>query len=198
MLGSQLKKPAQIRESALAMVGMALLGFAIYNNFYYPKEKEVKKIEVEVKEIQDKAAGIKKLNTALQKKYALQQLELNREAQRMMVTDPRIQMLKDSKYSVYKDVSAFLEAITKPEFRSQLDIERVSYEMPVRKKGYNEVRFFVNANGRFASVVDYLNKLEEVPTLVSLDVLNLQTHPKDTNKVTLNITGTFYEIGPSS
>lgn len=198
MLGNQLKKPAQVRESILALIGIVLLCYAAYSNFYTPKEKEVKKIETELKEIVEKSKGIQKLNSALESKYAQQQIELNREAQRMMVTDPRIQMLKDSKYSVYKDISAFLEAVTRPEFRSQLEIERVSYEKPVPKKGYKEVRFFINANGRFPSVLDYLNKLEDVPTLVSLDVLNLQTHPKDTNKVTLNITGTFYEIGPNT
>lgn len=194
MLDNQLKKQAQLRESVLAAIVMLALCYAAYINFYTPQKKLSDEFTTTLTEVEQKKTGIQKLIKALQVKYKKLQTEMIRQTQDLAKEDPKILMIKKYKDPVFKNVSEFLNAITQDNFRSTVDITTMNYELPMGKKGYTQTAFLLNVNGRFANIIEFIEKIEALPVLVSIDKIKLEINKKDASKVTLNLNGTFYKL----
>jgi len=195
MLDNQLKKQAQLRESILALAGILAICYASYINFYVPKKQSADLLATQIDQVVQTKTGVEKLNKALQKKYDEQRQEMLKQANLAAKEDPSLKLIKNLKIPIYKDVSEFLNAITKIDFRSKVNINSMRYELPTEKSGYNETQFYLNVYGPFGSVIEFIEKLEGVPALVSLDRINIQVSKNDANMVTLNLNGRFYQLG---
>ena len=195
MLDNQLKKQAQIRESLLAIIVIIGLCFACYMNLYKPKQIKTADLNKQIKEIVEKKTGIEKLNHALEAKQKLQSLEMQKQEQMAETLDPRILMIKNQQDSDYKDISQFLNQITKPDFKSSISINSLKYDATSKMKGYDQTKFFLVLSGRFANIIEFIDKLEDIPALISLDKIDIKTNPNDANMVNLDLSGTFYQLG---
>lgn len=195
MFGNQLKKQAQLRESILAIVVIVVLCYAGYSTFYAPKKARVDELKTKIAELTDKAAGLKKLTSTLSDSNKKINEQMQKQAEMHATQDPRIQMIQKYKDPIFKSVSSFLNAITQEEFRRNVSIESLKYDMSVQKKGYSETRFVINAFGKFTNVIEFIQKLEGVPALVTLENINVSIHKKDANMVSIDFTGTFYQLG---
>lgn len=194
MFDNQLKRQAKLRETILAGVVMLVLTYAFYVNLYTPQKKKTEANVTRLTEILEKKAGLEKLIKALQVKYNQVQEEMKRQVRLMATEDPKMQLIKKYRHPVYKNVAEFLNAITQDDFRGTVDITTINYDPSVSKKGYDQTAFLINANGRFANVIEFIEKLEALPALISLDRLKIEVSKKDPTKVTLNLNGTFYRL----
>lgn len=195
MFNNQLKKQAQLRESILAIVVMLVICYAGYTTFYAPKKKMSDEFTIKLTELIEKKTGLEKLTKTLQSSSEKLSQEMNKQAEIQSHQDPRVQMIQKYKDPVFKNVSAFLNAVTQNEFRAGLSIEGLKFDLSLEKKGYSETKFFINAHGKFSSVIDFINNLEKVPALLTLDIMNVQVHKNDVNSVSIDLTGTYYQLG---
>ncbi|MCP5463807.1 MAG: type 4a pilus biogenesis protein PilO [Deltaproteobacteria bacterium] len=194
MFDNQLKKPAQLRESVLALVVVMGVFYATYATFYTPKKQMAEDLSQQVNQMNEQIASIEKLNQALIQKNAQAKREMQKQAQEAIKQDPRIQMLTQFKDPVFKDVSEFLHAITQFEFRSSLEIDSLNYLPSVTHKGYKSTAFDLVANGRFAHVIEFIERLEDIPALLALDKIQINVSKKDSSQVSLQLNGTFFEL----
>lgn len=198
MLGNfdnQLKKQAQIRESVMVAVLMVVMCYMFFAYFYTPKSKKQAELKTQIKEIVEKKSGIEKLIRALKLKHDQQKKEMKKQAIMAETLDPRIRMIKDQKDYGYRDINAFLSRITRDDFKARVNISSLKYDRPIVKKGYKSTAFYLMSTGRFIDVMEFIQKLENIPALISLDNINIQINKSDSNRVTLDLRGTFYQLG---
>lgn len=198
MQSSDLKKKAQPREIVLGLIVASALSFMIYSLAIAPKKKKLIEMDEQLTTINAEADTLKKENQELQKK-----LEEQKRAERIMPTpqeeqvaskNPRVQMIQGKLKPDYTEVSDFLNAITRPEFRMTLDIESLNYSDPKKEKGYNSTRFTIIARGPFGTTVDFIEKLEDVKALMGIDKINIDVDKNNTRNVTLELVGAFYKL----
>lgn len=194
MLNNQLKKQAQVRESVLAIIVMLAICYMSFSIFYSPNEKKSTEFTVKLKEVKEKKTGIQKLNSALKTKYEQQAKELKQAAKMEASLDPKVRMIRDYEDSIFKNISEFLNYVTGIDFKSGVEITSMKYDIPAKRKGYAATKFFFNISGRFSTVTEFINRLEGVPALVSLDRISIRVNPKDSNLVNMDLEGTFYEL----
>lgn len=194
MLSNDLKKQAKARESVLVVFVILAMCYAGYSTFYAPKKKLAVDLVKQLEEIIEKKSGIEKLNAALKEKYEQQAKELKSQAQMEASLDPKVKMIKDYENSLFKNISEFLNYVTQGEFVSNVDITSMKYDTATIRTGYTLTKFYLNSSGRFSDITDFIDRLEGVPALISIDKLNLNVGSKEANKVNLDLEGTFYEL----
>lgn len=194
VFGSQLKKQAQLRESALAGLVMLMICYASYSTFYSPRKAEAVDLETQIAETTTKKIGQEKLNKMLQQKFDEQNKLRNQQVQIVTKRNTKYQMLKNKKDSAYSSVSEFLYAVTQPGFKVKTEILSMKYDKPLNRAGYTEAGFTVNATGRFNEIIEFIGRFEKVQALVTIDKVNISINPKDSNMVLLSINGTFFKL----
>lgn len=190
---SSLKKQAHLRESILAMVGIVAICYLGFSFFYTPAKTKVKELAVKVAEEEERVTGIKKLIDALQKKQDDEMAGLSHQA-KQSVANSRVDLIKSYKDPLYKNISEFLNAITQFDFKSNLKIESLNYSVPSKNGGYVSAQFHLVASGQFGKIVEFMQKLEEVPALVSLDSIDINIDKTDANHVSIDLNGTYYQL----
>lgn len=194
MLTNQLKKPAQARETVLAVLVMLTLCYMSYITFYSPEKKLATERSEKFNKVQAEIKSVMQLNQTLQKKYEEQEMEIKKESKEMASQNQKLQMIQRSVSPEYRDISDFLKAITHPKFRSKMVIDSFKYDAPRKDKGFTASQFKITASSKFQNVVEFIKKLEEVPALVSLDNLSIKLSDQDTSLVFLDLSGTFYRL----
>lgn len=191
---NNLKKQAHLRESILAMFGILALCYLGYSFFYTPAKKRVDDFSVKISEEEERATGVKKLIEALQNKQSEEMAGNHQQAQSGTGMISRVELIKNYREPAYKNVSEFLNAMTQLDFKSNLRIESLNYSAPVSNKGYTSSQFHLVASGPFGKIVEFMQKLEEVPALVSLDSIDINISKSDVNLVSMELNGTYYQL----
>lgn len=194
MFGAELKKQAKARESVMFLIVILGLCYAGYSTFYQPKKKLAVDLRKQLDEQIEKKLGLEKLNKALRDKNEQQIKDAENQAQMEASIDPKVKMLKDYENSVFKNISEFLNFVTQGDFISSVDISKMRYDPAQKRTGYSSTGFFLDVNGRFNNIIEFINRLEGVPALISIDKITLKVGSKDSNLVNLDLQGTFYEI----
>ncbi|MBF0106272.1 MAG: type 4a pilus biogenesis protein PilO [Deltaproteobacteria bacterium] len=195
MFDNQLKRQAQIRESIMVGIMMVLMCYATYAFFYAPKKKMAQDLKAQIAEITEKKSGIEKLNKALLEKYEEQKKEMKKQAMMVETLDPRIKMIKDQKDYGYGSINQILSHITQEDFKLKVSINSLKYDLPISQKGYKATFFYIMATGRFVDVMEFVENIEDIPALISLDNISINTNKSDSNRVNVDLKGTFYQLG---
>jgi hypothetical protein len=201
MQSNDLKKKAQAREIVLSIIVMGALCFMIYSLFISAKKKQQIDLEDKLTQITADGDAIEKENTELKKKIDEQKrLDIIQPTPQQATAskNPRVQMIQGKLKPDYIDVSEFLNAVTKPEFRMSLEIQSLNYSDQKKEKGYSSTRFNVIARGQFGTAVDFINKLESVKAMVAIDKINIDVDKDDNKLVTLELGGSFYKMEDSN
>lgn len=194
MLSNQLKKPATAREIILAIVGMVLVVYLSYNNYYIPKRAEGDGLAQSLKEVQEKITGLKKLNAVLQQKKN-QADQQNAVAPTVNESqDVRVQMFQRNKKQKYENITAFFKELTSPLFRSGVTLDSMKYDASQKRAGYVATKFSFVAHGNFTKVMLFLKKIQDNSALVALDAINFSVTNGESDAVSLSIAGEFYQL----
>lgn len=191
---SSLKKQAHLRESILAMIGILAICYMGYSFFYTPAKTRVKDLAAKISGEEEKATGVIKLIEALQKKQNEEMAGGGHQVKSTSMANARIDLIKDYKDPLYKNTSEFLNAITQFDFKSNLKIESLNYSAPTKNKGYTSSQFHLVASGQFVKIIEFMQKLEDIPALVSLDSIDININKSDANLVSIDLSGTYYQL----
>lgn len=189
-----LKKQAHLRESILAMIGILAICYLGYSIFYTPAKTKVKDFTAKITEEEERITGVQKLIEALQKKQREEMAGISQQAQDTTMANSRVELIKSYREPVYKNVSEFLNAMTQIDFKSNLRVESLNYSAPVQNKGYSASQFHMVASGQFGKMIEFMQKLEDVPALVSLDSIDINISKTDVNLVSMDLSGTYYQL----
>ena len=194
MLSNQLKKPATAREIILAIVGMVMMIYLSYNNYYVPKHAQADQLAQSLKELQDKVAGLQKLNTVLTQKKSQAEQQSTAAPVVSANQDVRVQMFQRSKKQKYENITAFFKELTSPMFRSGVTLDSMKYDASLKRAGYVETKFSFVAHGNFTKVMAFLKKIQDNSALVALDAINFNVASGESDAVSLSIAGEFYQL----
>lgn len=197
MLSNDLKKKAQPRELGLAIVVILALCFMMYTLLVTPKKKKLVEINEQLTKVNDEITTTQKENDELRRKQD-EQRRLEKEQfvpkEISASKNPRVQMIQGKIKPDYEDLTQFLNALTRPEFRMSLEIQSLSYNDPKKENGYYSMAFSIVARGQFGTTVDFIHKLEDAKALVAIDKININVDKKDGKFVTLELVGSFYKL----
>lgn len=195
MFDSQLKKQAQLRESILVGVIILAICYASYITFYTPQKNKADKSSAKIAELSKTQKDLENQNKILLQRFQQQNQQVQNE-QKHAGEDPKMQLINRQRDSAFKNISEFLDAIAQDGFRGSINIDKIKYDLPSRKEGYIEVKFYITANGRFVNVLEFIRKLESTSDseLMTLDVINIGVNKKDANLVNVDLVGTFFQM----
>lgn len=194
MLDNQLKKQAQLRESILAFVAILVVCYGAYSLLYSPRHAQNKELTAQLQELQDRQAGVEKLIAVLQKKVDQRLNEVSEEAGTNISSNPKLQMLQKSRNPEFKNVSDFLNSITRDATKPTITINSLSYDALQSHDGYQSAKFIIYVNGHYADLIDFIKLIENKAALITLDKLNLLVDGTDATKVSLELNGTYYQL----
>ncbi len=98
--------------------------------------------------------------------------------------------------SEFHDVSALLSKVTEPSFRGDLTVGSFNYQAPVvTESPIQTVDFMLKPHGRFSSLLEYLQRLEQFPAVFKIKDISLEMNRTD-HQILGEIGGRFFEIHP--
>lgn len=194
MFSSQLKKQAHMRESILAILVILAICYMSHSIFYVPTKTKAKKLSEEIAQVDEKISGVKKLVETLKQKQKDETQEISKDSTEITPKNKRLQIITQVDQSSYQDVSEFLNAVTQPYFKSNVNIDSLKYDSPIMQKGYSVSNFHLVANGQFAQILEFIEKMEEMSVLITLDAINMNINQTDTNLVSIDLNGSYYQL----
>lgn len=194
MLGNQLAKQAKAREAVLILVAFLGLIYIVIDYIYIPKKQKCELLSTQINAIEEKRNALEKLNKALELKHTKMQSEMQKEAQQAEKEDPRILMLKKYRRSMFKNVSDFMNTVMQTTYQARVVIDSIKHETPMALKGFTSTPFIIKFNGRFTNILDFVNKIESIPALITIDKIEIRVGAQDSNLINVEINGTFFKL----
>lgn len=194
MLGNQLKKPAKVREIIMAAIAMVFIFVASLQNFVFPKQQEVVELSQQLQTLKDSIEATQKHIQAVKDATAqLATTDTQSTKPDTIAEDPRLKMLKNKKQK-YNGISDFFSDLSGITFRGSVEIDSIKHDPSVDRGGYHAIKFTLLAHGDFQNILSFIKKMENVPALVSLDMVLIDVGKGDQDNISLSLTGTFYQL----
>ena len=187
-----LKKIANTREMILALLFMVAFFSMFLRAFYLPRAAEIQKMKQRISAMQLEKDALEKFALAL-----TSQDPVKLEA---MEGPPNVKLvlLSGTKKPAQKSISELLETLAGSSFRQGIHIDSLHYTTPVVENGITKTSFVVNAGGSFARLITFVEKMDTLEALVSIDGISLNIEAMGGPLVTLELSGSFYTIeGPA-
>jgi len=189
MESTDLKKVANTREQVLA--GLVMLAiFVMYARvFYSPKSTEVARLKSQVKNLKMEKEALEKFTQALRETTLKEQLKAAKEPPSI-----KIQVLRGDVKSVAKETSALLSLVTSQPFLKGILVKEMN-DLPLKQeKGYKKGDFFINAQGPFRNMTDYLDRIRKLPVLLVLENIDLKVVDTKAAKVEIELNGALFQM----
>lgn len=185
---AELKKMATPREVLLFVGAMLALVFVFFSFIYKPNGEKITQQKDRIKGIESEMITLKKDITALKQKNEAKQV------QRAQSNNPKIQILKnDVKPDVLK-TSELIKKISSDDFLGDMVIISLALQPSVESTGYVKKSFLLKVRGTFDEIISFLDKLDKLPALVSVDNLDLKQDDIIKGEMNLEAGITFYEV----
>ncbi len=194
MLSSQLSKQAKVRETIMILAIIAGILYLAFDYLYFPKKEKNTELIEQISALTEREASIRKLMKALEQRHTKMQDEVKQQSLTTKSKDTRILMITKYKKSLYKNVSDFLNSVMQQTYQSSVNVDAIKQDTPKEKKGYEETGFSLKFNGRFPNIIDFIQNLESIPALITLDTLEIRVSKLDVNMVNVDIAGTFFKL----
>lgn len=183
-----LKKTANAREMILALLFIVALFSMFLRTFYLPRSEEIQKMKQRIEAMRLEKEALEKFTSALtlQDPGKLEAME--------GPPNVRLAILSGTKKPAQKSVPELLETLTSPSFRQGLHIDSLHFSPPAVEKGITKTSFALNAGGAFPRLIPFLEKIDNLEALVSVEGISLNIESAGGTVVSLEISGNFYSI----
>lgn len=186
----ELKKTANRREQllgALVIVGILIMFVRVV---YGPKKDFNAGIKVKRDALKAEKESLEQLTKVLTEKMA--KTESTNTFDRLST---KLEILKGEKEPLAKETSALLAHITGKPFLKGVVLKEVSDQSPKTLGGYKSAAFFLNAEGSFSNIVRYMERVEQLPALLTIDDVSLQSITVKSKQLSAELTGTLFALG---
>jgi len=125
---------------------------------------------------------------------ALKQKNEAKQVQRAQSTNPKIQILKNEAKPEILKTSELIKKISSDDFVGDMIIISLALQPSVESTGYIKKSFLLKVRGTFDEIISFLDKLDKLPALVSVDSLDLKQDEIIKGEMNLEAGITFYEV----
>ena len=178
-----------MREQLLAGLVMLAIFVMFVRVIYSPKKDEVTRLKSQVKNLKMEKDALNKFTQALRETALKEQLQVAKE-----LPSIKVQVLKGDVKSVAKETAALLSLVTSQPFLKGILVKEMSDLSPKQEKGYKKADFFINAQGSFRNMIDYLDRIRKLPVLLVLENIDLKVVDEKAARVELELNGALFQV----
>lgn len=188
MAKTDLKGTATTRELILALIFMMAIMFLFFRTFYTPKSKDIKIVKEKVKNLKVEKEAMKKFTKAITTKRVIPIQPLTGPR------DLKAQILLGEKTTDVFDMSSLLGKITDPEILKGISLDSLKYSPPEKQQGYTKKPFTLNAHGSYSNTFEFLERVENLPALMTIAGITINIDKVEASRVTLLVSGVLYQV----
>ena len=183
-----LAQKATLREQVLG--GAAILGLLVIfvRVIYLPYQVTQKKINQEVSNLMMEKEAIQKFTTALSKTLTETEPTPERKSR-----SAKIQILNGTVEPVAEDMAPLLAELTARSQLKGITVTKMNDLPPKQENGYTTSGFFINMQGRFRDIVNYLERVQQIPALFSIDTITLKNIDPQVAHVDVELGGVLFK-----
>jgi len=178
---------ASFREQILASVVVFGLLIIFFRVVLFPLQAERQQIQSRLNNLQLERAALEKFTHVLVTEFSNRpQKPMERESQ------SKVWILKGEQPSSFEEVAPLLKEITQPYFLKGTRVKKIS-DIPSKQVGnYRGTEFFLNVHGSFQNTIAYLNRIQEIRALLTIDQVSLKITDSQSATVDMEINGTLF------
>lgn len=183
-----LAQKATLREQVLG--GVAILGLLVIfvRVIYLPHRVTQKKVDQEISNLMMEKEAIQKFTTALSLTLAEAEPSPERKSR-----SAKMQILKGTVEPVAEEMAPLLAELTARSRLKGITIIKMNDLPPKQEKGYTTSGYFINIRGRFRDIVNYLERVQQIPALFSVETVTLKTIDPQVASVDLEFGGVLFK-----
>lgn len=185
---ADLKKIATSREMILFSLVSIFFVFMFYRIACSPNLEEIESLKEKKKTVQLEKKG-------LQMEFdALKLYKQKKEKSEKKSSNIRMDILSGKKEPEINDVASFLKQITAQQFQQGITLDSLSYDTTTKGSGYSKTPFNLKVSGPFNKITSFMEKIDQLSALVSLDSIYLGSDKEQEGEMELEIIATFYQM----
>lgn len=186
-----LKEKANPREQVLGFLVIIALFVMFLRVLYFPKRGEAQGFRGQIQNLKLEKEALTKFTEALIQ--ATQKTGPDKQKNPLSLS-VKLRVLRGELPSVTEETAPLLSLLTSPQFLTGITIKSMSDLPPKKEEGYQKSSFFMNAQGSFPHIIQYLEKIEQVPALMAIDNVALKTIDTRASEVDLELNGTLFQM----
>lgn len=186
----ELKRTAEPREQILSLVMIMALFGMFFRVIYFPKRAANVQLNSQITSLRLERDALQKFTEALA--FKLKESP-QREPPKQLAS--KIRILKGEAKPLTKVTSDLLTHLTAPAFLRGLLVREMS-DLPAKQEiGYQKAGFFINAEGTFDGITKYLERMDAMPVLLTIDNVSMKATAPKAARVSAEISGTLFSLG---
>lgn len=184
-----LKKNAAPREMALVSILAVALVYLLYQYFYVPFAGKSAVQSQELKTLTFEKEALNATNTKLKSQKQLKQMQRGDPSSHI-----RIQILDGHKKTDIASVNTLIKILLDPSFHQSVHIEALATKPAVPRQNFRETPLTITARGPFNDVIAFLDKMDNLPALITNEALFLNREPDAPGIMSFGLVTNFYEV----
>ena len=184
------KKSISPREQVLS--GLVLLAFVtmFFRVVYFPKRDGNEDLAKKIVASELEQSSLEKFTQAL--------MQATPQKVTLQVQSPALQVLKGSEKPAAKAIADLLSILSDRDFLQGLSVKELNDLPPKQERGYRKITFTVKVAGPFVAAMNYIKRVENLPVLLSVDLIEMLSPAFQSEEITLELIGTLIEMEHTS
>lgn len=185
----ELQKIASSREMILSLLCIVAIFVLFLRMFYLPKSEEIETIKEKISTLSLEEEAMQKFTSAITAQDRRRPVVPSRSL------DIKTQILMGKKKTKINDMASLMETITTPKFLQGVVLDSLGHADEKAGTGFVEIPLVFVAHGSFQKITSFLEKMENLVALITMNSLSLTTNPQNPSDVMLELSATLYRVG---
>ena len=176
-----LHQKTNAREQILALLALLALVVLFFRIIYVPNRDLKAQLENQRENLILERGALLKFNEAL--------------LATITQTAPKEESRPTEKMQM--EISTLLRTLTSHDFLGGVMVKKMSDIPAITDKGFQRISFFIEINGRFQNIIDYLNRVQQLAALITIDQITLKVSETKAARIDLELNGTLFQLEDS-
>lgn len=186
----RLNEIAKPRETFLVLLVFVLVVVVFFRTFYLPRSK---KMDETAEKIRISASEKKILEIGI---TALGKSSLRPSAEKES-GNIKIDIINNRRKNKTDRFTSLIATLADPGFEKGIVFDSLAYKPPEAGNGFSRTSFNIKARGAFDRVTSFVKKLDNIPTLVDVNLISISANPMVEGDMDLEITAVYYQLEES-
>lgn len=178
------------REQVLVLFFTLAIVVMFYRALYSPKKAVLAQLDSQIKTLTLEKESLEKFTKALVQRIPEAQPSA---LSKRLVT--KIKILNGDETPLAKDVAEIFSYLTSKEIGQGVTITEIADKPYEKMDGFQKGKFKLIAEGSFGNITKYLDRIEEIAALVTIDNIALKSVAPKAAKIHIELDGSFYSMG---
>jgi Tfp pilus assembly protein PilO len=178
-------------RSELVLFAIILLATVLTSTrmLYTPQLQETTQLKSQIKNLNMEKNAIYKFREAIQKKAEVV------DQPKIEYANVYLQILSGQRMSAVKGLTDLVGYLTTDTLARGVELKSINYEPIQQTQGYGSTAITVQGMGEYQSIIDYIERIEELETLLHMTNISLSVDTKLIPSVAFDLKAQYYEVG---